>query len=56
MKRRLFVCYLSLVISQLTFAQVVIADTTCYVLVSYNGNSATVEMTDDVKSYVTRMA
>lgn len=52
MKRRLFVCYLSLVISQLTFAQVVIADTTCYVLVSYNGNSATVEMTDDVKSYV----
>ena len=35
------------------FAQVSIADTTYYVLVSYNGNSATVEMTDDVKSYVT---
>ncbi|MBR6116038.1 MAG: hypothetical protein IKP93_01015, partial [Paludibacteraceae bacterium] len=30
-----------------------IADTTYYVLVTYNGNSATVEMTDDVKSYVT---
>ena len=35
------------------FAQVSIADTTYYVLVTYNGNSATVEMTDDVKSYVT---
>ena len=35
------------------FAQVSIADTTYYVLVSYSGNSATVEMTDDVKSYVT---
>ena len=35
------------------FAQVSIADTTYYVLVSYNGSSATVEMTDDVKSYVT---
>ena len=35
------------------FAQVSIADTTYYVLVTYSGNSATVEMTDDVKSYVT---
>ena len=35
------------------FAQVSIADTTYYVLVTYNGTSATVEMTDDVKSYVT---
>lgn len=35
------------------FAQVSIADTTYYVLVSYNGSTATVEMTDDVKSYVT---
>ena len=34
-------------------AQVSIADTTYYVLVTYNGSSATVEMTDDVKSYVT---
>ncbi len=44
----------SLLLSAISlFAQVSIADTTYYVLVSYNGNSATVEMTDDVKSYVT---
>lgn len=36
-----------------SFGQVSIADTTYYVLVTYSGNSATVEMTDDVKSYVT---
>lgn len=48
------VCTLCAVFCVLTsFAQVSIADTTYYVLVTYNDNSATVEMTDDVKSYVT---
>ena len=48
------VCTLCAVFCVLTsFAQVSIADTTYYVLVTYNGNSATVEMTNDVKSYVT---
>ena len=54
MKKRIFLSVLStLYFVTLSFAQVSIADTTYYVLVSYSGNSATVEMTDDVKSYVT---
>ena len=43
---------LSLIPSALS-AQVSISDTTFYVLVTYNGTTATVEMTDDVKNYVT---
>lgn len=54
MKKRIFLSVLcTLYFVTLSFAQVSIADTTYYVLVTYNGNSATVEMTDDVKSYVT---
>lgn len=54
MKKRIFLSVLStLYFVTLSFAQVSIADTTYYVLVTYSGNSATVEMTDDVKSYVT---
>lgn len=54
MKKRIFLSVLStLCFVTLSFAQVSIADTTYYVLVTYSGNSATVEMTDDVKSYVT---
>lgn len=53
MKRLLLAISIQLSAISLLCAQVSIADTTYYVLVSYNGNSATVEMTDDVKSYVT---
>lgn len=54
MKKRIFLLALcTLYFVTLSFAQVNIADTTYYVLVTYNGSSATVEMTDDVKSYVT---
>ena len=53
MKRLLLAISIQLSAISLLFGQVSIADTTYYVLVTYNGNSATVEMTDDVKSYVT---
>ena len=53
MKRLFLAISIQLSAISLLFGQVSIADTTYYVLVSYNGNSATVEMTDDVKSYVT---
>ena len=54
MKKRIFLSVLcTMYFVTLSFAQVSIADTAYYVLVTYNGNSATVEMTDDVKSYVT---
>ena len=49
----LFYCLLSIVLCPTALrAQVTIADTTYYVLITYSGNTATVEMTDDVKSYV----
>ena len=53
MKRLLLAISIQLSAISLLFGQVSIADTTYYVLVTYSGNSATVEMTDDVKSYVT---
>ena len=53
MKRLFLAISIQLSAISLLFGQVSIADTTSYVLVTYNGNSATVEMTDDVKSYVT---
>lgn len=53
MKRLLLAISIQLSAISLLCAQVSIADTTSYVLVTYSGNSATVEMTDDVKSYVT---
>lgn len=54
MKRSILLGLLSFFLIPLSLcAQVSIADTTYYVLVTYNGTSATVEMTDDVKSYVT---
>ena len=54
MRRKLFIA-LSLFTFHLSplLAQVSIADTAYYVLVTYNGSSAKVEMTADVKSYVT---
>ena len=53
MKRLLLAISIQLSAISLLFGQVSIADTAYYVLVNYSGNSATVEMTDDVKSYVT---
>lgn len=53
MKRLFLAISIQLSAISLLFGQVSIADTAYYVLVTYNGNSATVEMTDDVKSYVT---
>ena len=53
MKRLLLAISIQLSAISLLCAQVSIADTAYYVLVTYSGNSATVEMTDDVKSYVT---
>lgn len=53
MKRLFLAISIQLSAISLLFGQVSIADTTYYVLVTYSGNSATVEMTDDVKSYVT---
>ena len=53
MKRLFLAISIQLSAIGLLCAQVNIADTMYYVLVTYNGNSATVEMTDDVKSYVT---
>ena len=53
MKRLLLAISIQLSAISLLFGQVSIADTAYYVLVTYSGNSATVEMTDDVKSYVT---
>jgi len=51
--RRFIIGSLLLVIGHLTFAQVNMADTSYYVLVTYNGTSATIEMTADVANYVT---
>ena len=51
--KRFIIGSLFLAICQLTFAQVNMADTSYYVLVTYNGSSATVEMTDDIANYVT---
>ena len=51
--RRFIIGSLLLVICHLTFAQVNMADTSYYVLVTYNGSSATVEMTADVANFVT---
>ncbi len=53
MKRLFLAISIQLSAISLLCAQVSIADTAYYVLVTYSGNSATVEMTDDVKSYVT---
>ena len=53
MKRLFLAISIQLSAISLLFGQVSIADTAYYVLVTYSGNSATVEMTDDVKSYVT---
>ena len=53
MKRLFLAISIQLSAISLLFGQVSIADTTSYVLVTYSGNSATVEMTNDVKSYVT---
>ena len=53
MRRILLAISILLSAISMSRAQVSIADTTYYVLVTYNGSSATVEMTDDVKSYVT---
>ena len=53
MRRTLLAISILLSAISMSRAQVSIADTTYYVLVTYNGSSATVEMTDDVKSYVT---